>query len=102
MRDSSRDPVPQPGDVINQSGHPLDGFVVVSVYTRAQAIADGVIIEVTGGGLAVISAQHFPGVHVAMTAAVAALIQRPLTIRTTATTGVACGTMSFGCPALPR
>jgi hypothetical protein len=76
MRDSSRDPVPQPGDVINQPGHPFDGFVVVSVYTRAQAIADGVIVDATGGDLAAISAQHFPGVHVAMTAAVAALIQK--------------------------
>ena len=76
MRDSSRDPVPQSGDVINQPGHPFDGFVVVSVYTRAQAIADGVIVDTTGGDLAAISAQHFPGVHVAMTAAVSALIQK--------------------------
>jgi len=76
MRDSSRDPVPQTGDVINKPGHPFDGFVVVSVYTRAQAIADGVIVDATGGDLGAISAQHFPGVHVAMTAAVAALIQK--------------------------
>ncbi len=76
MRDSSRDPVPQPGDVINQPGHLFDGFVVVSVYTRAQAIADGVIVDATGGDLASISEQHFPGVHVAMTAAVAALIEK--------------------------
>ncbi|TSJ78572.1 hypothetical protein [Rariglobus hedericola] len=76
MRDLSRDPVPQPGDVINQPGHSFDGFVVVSVYPRAQAIADGVIFDATGGDLAAISAQHFPGVHVAMTAAMSALIQK--------------------------
>ena len=76
MRDLSRDPVPQPGDVINQPGHPFDGFVVVSIYTRAQAIADGVVVDATGGDLAAISAQHFPGVHIVMTAAVAALIQK--------------------------
>jgi hypothetical protein len=76
MRDSSRDPVPQPGDVINKPGHPFDGFVVVSVYTRAQAIADGVLIDATTGDLAEISAQHFPGVHVAMTATVCELIRR--------------------------
>lgn len=76
MRDLSRDPVPQPGDVINQPGQPFDGFTVVSVYTRAQAIADGVLIDATAGDLAGASSQHFPGVHVAMTAAVGALIEK--------------------------
>lgn len=60
MRDLSRDRVPQPGDFFNQPGHPFDGFVVVSVYTRAQAIAHGVIVDATGGDLAAISAQNSP------------------------------------------
>ena len=76
MRDISRDPLPQPGDVIHQPDHPLDGFVVVSVYTRAQALADGVLIDASTGDLAEISNQHLPGVHVAMTAAVGALIEK--------------------------
>jgi hypothetical protein len=79
MRDTSRNPVPQAGDVINQPGHPFDGFVVVSAYTRAQAIADGLLIDASSGDLAEISTQHFPCVHVAMTAAVAALIERAVT-----------------------
>jgi hypothetical protein len=76
MRDIPRNPAPQAGDVINQPGHPFDGFVVVSAYTRAQAIADGVLIDASSGDLAEISTQHFPSVHVAMMAAVAALIER--------------------------
>ena len=52
MRSISRNPAPQVGDVINQPGHPLDGFVVVSAYTRAQAIADGVLIDASSGDLA--------------------------------------------------
>ena len=76
MRDISRNPAPQAGDVINQPGHPFDGFVVVSAYTRAQALADGVLVDASSGDLGPISTQHFPGVHVAMTAAVAALIEQ--------------------------
>jgi hypothetical protein len=76
MRDLSRDPTPQPGDVVHQPGHPLDGFTVISVYTRAQAIADGVLADATTGDLAEVSAQHFLRVHVAMTAAVFALIEQ--------------------------
>jgi hypothetical protein len=76
MRDRSRYPAPQVGDIINQPGHPFDGFAVISVYTRAQAIADGVLIDATRGELTEVSAQHFPGVHVAMTAAVGALIEK--------------------------
>jgi hypothetical protein len=111
MRDISRDPTPQPGDQIHQPGHPFDGFTVISVYTRAQAIADGVLADAytgdladeaqqredghaagvapqPGGGarrlgcpeigraLAQVSRQHFPSVHVAMTATVFALIEQ--------------------------
>jgi hypothetical protein len=52
MRDISRDPTPQPGDQIHQPGHPFDGFTVISVYTRAQAIADGVLADASTGDLA--------------------------------------------------
>ena len=69
-------PTPQPGDQIHQPGHPFDGFTVISVYTRAQAIADGVLADASTGDLAEVSAQHFPGVHVAMTATVFALIEQ--------------------------
>ena len=47
MRDLSRDPTPQPGDQIHQPGHPFDGFTVISVYTRAQAIADALTGYIT-------------------------------------------------------
>ena len=88
-----------------------DGFTVISVYTRAQAIADGVLADASTGDLtdearqredghaagvapepgagarrlgcpkigrdlAQVSAQHFPSVHVAMTATVFALIEQ--------------------------
>jgi hypothetical protein len=53
-----------------------DGFTVISVYTRAQAIADGVLADASTGDLAEVSAQHFPSVHVAMTATVFALIEQ--------------------------
>jgi hypothetical protein len=38
-------PAPKEGDVIH--GGPWDGFEVVSVYTRAQALEDGVLVDVT-------------------------------------------------------
>ncbi len=79
MRDISRDPTPQPGDQIHQPGHPFDGFTVISVYTRAQAIADGVLADASTGDLAEVTRQHFPAVHVAMTAAVFALIEQAVT-----------------------
>jgi hypothetical protein len=42
----------------------------------AQAIADGVLADASTGDLAEVSAQHFPSVHVAMTATVFALIEQ--------------------------
>ena len=53
-----------------------DCFTVISVYTRAQAIADGVLADASTGDLADVTRQHFPGVHVAMTATVFALIEQ--------------------------
>ena len=47
---------------------------VIHSYTRAQAIADGVLIDATVGELAEVTQQHFQ-VPIAMTAAVHALIQ---------------------------
>ena len=56
-------------------GGPWDGFRVVSVYTRAQAIADGVLISGNVGELEEVSCQHFK-FPIAMTAAVFEIIKR--------------------------
>ena len=51
----------------------------IHVYTRCQAIADGVLVDATVGDLAQVSRQHFgdPALyHVAMTAGLFALIER--------------------------
>ncbi len=55
---------------------PWAGFEVVSVYTRAQAIADGVLISGNVGELEEVSRQHFPRTPIAMTAAVFDIIKR--------------------------
>ncbi len=49
---------------------------VVFSYTRAMAIADGILIDATKGDLAEVSRQHFPGIHVAITDSVFLLLQR--------------------------
>ena len=56
-------------------GGSWDGFKVVSVYTRAQAIADGVLVSASVGELEEVSRQHFK-IPVAMTAAVFEIIKR--------------------------
>lgn len=76
MRDILKNPAPQIGDVVNNPGSLFDGATVVSVYTRAQAIADGVLIDATTERFADVTAQHCPRVHVAMTAAVFGIIKR--------------------------
>jgi hypothetical protein len=51
----------------------------IHTYTRAQAIADGLLVDATVGDLAQVSRQHFgdPALyHVAMTARLFALIER--------------------------
>jgi hypothetical protein len=45
-------------------------------YTRAMAIADGVLIDAMQGDFAGVSHQHFPGIHLAMTDSVFNLIRR--------------------------
>ena len=49
---------------------------IIHTYTRDEAIADGVLISANLGDLDEISAQHFPGVSVAMTPGVFALIEK--------------------------
>jgi hypothetical protein len=52
----------------------------IYVYTRAQAIADGVLTDATVGDLAEVTTQHFGKRHVAMTAAVFDLIRTAVEI----------------------
>ena len=49
---------------------------VVFRYTRAMAIADGVLIDAMQGDFAEVSWQHFPDTHLAMTDSVFLLIER--------------------------
>jgi hypothetical protein len=58
--------------------NPVEAFFgkPIHVYTRAQAIADGVLVDATIGDLAEVSRQHFPRRHVAMTAGLFALIEK--------------------------
>lgn len=51
----------------------------IYVYTRKNALNDGTLIDGSLGDLAEVSRQHFPGVHVAMTAAVFALMEKAVT-----------------------
>ncbi len=48
----------------------------IHVYTRAQAIADGVLVDAQVGDLRDVTRQHFGNDPVAMTAALHALIER--------------------------
>lgn len=48
----------------------------IYTYTRAQAIADGVLVDADAGELAPVSRQHFGAASVAMTAGLHALIER--------------------------
>ncbi len=48
----------------------------IHVYTRAQAIADGVLVDAQVGDLQQVSRQHFGDTPVAMTAALFALIEK--------------------------
>lgn len=52
----------------------MKNWPVVFCYTRAMAIADGVLIAAGDGELGAISAEHYPKIHLAMTADVFALI----------------------------
>ena len=47
MRDTLLDPTPQAGDVINNPDSPFHGATVIAVYTRAEAIEDGVLVDLT-------------------------------------------------------
>jgi uncharacterized protein DUF6573 len=53
----------------------FEGFDLISVYTRRQAIADGVLVDASAGDLAPVTRQHFR-VPVAMTAAVYGILER--------------------------
>lgn len=48
----------------------------IHVYTRAEAIADGVLVDATIGDFAEVSRQHFPRRHVAMTIGLFDLIEK--------------------------
>lgn len=63
------------GDVIQEG--PWEGFEVISVYTRAQALADGVIVDVAEivPDEPLFAAQAGLKVPVALTATVAALVR---------------------------
>lgn len=52
-----------------------DDAEIISVYTRAQAIEDGVLIDANKGDLAEVTRQHYK-VPVAMTAAVFGIMRR--------------------------
>jgi hypothetical protein len=53
---------------------------LISTYTRQQAIEDGVLVDANQGELAEVTRQHFR-VHVAMTAAVFAILERAVESR---------------------
>jgi uncharacterized protein DUF6573 len=53
---------------------------LISTYTRQQAIEDGVLVDANDGELAEVTRQHFR-VHVAMTAAVFAILEHALKSR---------------------
>ena len=55
--------------------NPFDSAPVIFRYTRAMALADGVLIDATTGDFADVSRQHFPDHHLAMTSAVFALVE---------------------------
>ena len=61
--------VPQESDRREMFGDPI------SVYTRAQAIEDGILVDATIGDLAEVSRQHFK-YPIAMTAAVFGLMEK--------------------------
>lgn len=48
----------------------------IYVYTRQQAIEDGVLVDASTGDLAEVSRQHFGNAHVAMTARLFALVKQ--------------------------
>ncbi len=74
MRDVLADPVTRTGDVINAPGHPFDGASVVFSYTRADAIADGVLHSAMNGEIGSISARFFGALNVAMTDSVSTIL----------------------------
>lgn len=55
---------------------PFASADVVFRYTRRMAIADGVLVNATQGDFAAVSREHFPDYHLALTAAVFALLER--------------------------
>ena len=55
--------------------NPFENAEVISAYTRAEAIDDGLLVDATIGDLAGVSRQHYK-THVAMTIAVFDLIDR--------------------------
>jgi hypothetical protein len=56
---------------------PLEDFDLISVYTRQQAIEDGVLVDASTGDLALVTRQHFR-IPVAMTAAVYGILERAI------------------------
>jgi hypothetical protein len=48
---------------------------IIFRYTRAMAMADGVLVDAMQGELAEVSRQHFPRIHLAMTDTVLALLE---------------------------
>ena len=60
------------------SQNPVDPIfgAVIHTYTRAQAIADGVLVDATIGDLAEVTRQHHGNADVAMTAAVFDLMRK--------------------------
>lgn len=58
------------------SSNPFEGAPIISSYTRAQAIEDGMLVDAQQGDLAEVSRQHVGSTSVVMTYAVFALIER--------------------------
>ena len=58
----------------------FDSDSIIFRYTRAMAIADGVLIDAMQGEFAEVSRQHFPGTHLAMTDTVFALIKNAVEV----------------------
>jgi hypothetical protein len=56
--------------------NPFDGAPIISSYSRAQAIEDGMLVDAQQGDLAEVSRQHVGSTSVAMTAGVFALIEK--------------------------